>query len=215
MAENVSAFMHEIKNPLNNVYMLVQSIEKEEDVESIKQSMALIKQSIQQIKAIEGDFNEYRKTGKTSIRPGTINIGGMLSSLVEEYRPMANSYNVKLNVVYKVGRIYTDGDKLRQVLSNMLSNAIKYNKNGGTVYVTYNKTPTTTNIIVKDTGIGMSEEELKCIGTPFYRSKKVDAPGTGLGVSLIKKITGMMGWGLDISSKEGMGTEITLTVPIG
>ena len=160
-SNDVSVFMHEIKNPLNNVYLLVQSIEADPSPENIKQSTLLIKQSIKQIQSIERDFNEYRSTGKTTIRPSTVSINALISDLIEEYRPMANKYQVTLVPSYKIGRIYTDATKLRQILGNLISNGIKYNKPNGTVVMTHFSAGNMLKISVKDTGIGMDKKTKK------------------------------------------------------
>lgn len=212
-SNDVSVFMHEIKNPLNNVYLLVQSIEADPSPENIKQSTLLIKQSIKQIQSIERDFNEYRSTGKTTIRPSTVSINALISDLIEEYRPMANKYQVTLVPSYKIGRIYTDATKLRQILGNLISNGIKYNKPNGTVVMTHFSAGNMLKISVKDTGIGMDKKELDSMGTPFYRSKRNDSPGTGLGMALIYKIVQELRWKIDIKSDKDLGTEVILSVP--
>jgi two-component system phosphate regulon sensor histidine kinase PhoR len=212
-SNDVSVFMHEIKNPLNNVYLLVQSIEADPSPENIKQSTLLIKQSIKQIQSIERDFNEYRSTGKTTIRPSTVSINALISDLIEEYRPMANKYQVTLVPSYKIGRIYTDATKLRQILGNLISNGIKYNKPNGTVVMTHFSAGNMLKISVKDTGIGMDKKELESMGTPFYRSKRNDSPGTGLGMALIYKIVQELRWKIDIKSDKDLGTEVILSVP--
>lgn len=214
MAETISSYIHEINNPLGNIYMLAQAIELETDMAATRQYVELLKQSVQQVKNIQADYNEYRKTGKNSVKPNIVNVGSLISEVVNEYRPQAAKKNIRLVLNVKQGRIFTDIVKFKQIISNLVSNAIKYNTDDGAVYISCSsgKELGSVEITIKDTGIGMTEAELKLIGTPFYRCKRVETNGTGLGFSLIKKLTDMLGWRLKVSSDIGVGTTVVLFV---
>jgi two-component system sporulation sensor kinase B len=212
MADTVSSYIHELNNPLSNIYMLSQVMEAENDITSMKQYISLLKQSVQQLKDIQADYNEYRKTGKNPIKLSSVNLSAMLSSIVDEYRIMAATKNVRIIPSIRPCKIFTDGAKLKQAVSNIISNSIKYNVNKGTVSVCCVGSAGKAEIKIIDTGIGMDSDELKQIGTPFYRSKKTEVTGTGLGFSLVKKIADNLGWGLSVTSEVGVGTTVTLSV---
>lgn len=212
MSDTISSFMHEINNPLSNIYMLVQVMEKETDIRSIKQYSGLIQQSIQQVKDLHTDFNEYRRTGKMSIKPSIVNIGSLLSGVVEEYRLTANKKNITITLNIKPCRVYTDAVKLRQVVSNLLSNAIKYNVVNGSIEIKCVYNNPGVDITISDTGIGMDLTELSQLGTPFYRCKRVEVPGTGLGFSLVKKIVNSLSWEINTTSELNKGTTVVLSV---
>lgn len=212
--DTVSVFMHELKNPLSNIYILTQLLEKEESIDEIHKSLGLIKTSIDHIQSIEKDFDVYRKTGNTPITRKTINIRDVLLNIIEEYKPIAESNELTIQYSLKSCRAYTDLNKFHQVMSNILSNAIKYKKPKlkGTIIIECKPAGNGAYINIKDSGIGMSQDELKLLGTEFYRCKRIEANGTGLGVSLIKKITKLLGWDISITSKLGVGTEVSLHV---
>lgn len=212
--ETVSVFIHELKNPLSNIYVLTQLLEKEESLDEIRKSIALIKTSIEHIKSIEKDFNLYCKTGMSSISRKTINVRDTLLKIIEEYKPIAESNDITIDYSLKTCRAYTDLDKFHHVISNLLSNAIKYRKSGkkGTIIIGCESVGNCVYINIKDSGIGMSDDELKLIGTEFYRCKRIEADGTGLGLSLVKKIVKLLNWELTINSKLNKGTEVILYV---
>jgi two-component system phosphate regulon sensor histidine kinase PhoR len=207
---DVNSFMHEIENPIGNISNIVDLLDGETDITTIRQYTGLLKQSIQHIVALDKDYKEYRKSGKTSIVYANINLMTVILSVIDEYKALADKYSVKLVHRLKFCKVYTDCTKLRQVLSNLLSNAIKYNKPNGIVTIECNYTLKGAKVIISDSGIGMSPEEIKSLGSLFYRCKKIDVPGTGLGFSLIKKIVDLLGW--DLAVKSYNGTTITLMI---
>lgn len=107
--------------------------------------------------------------------------------------------------------------RLRELVINLMSNAVKYNVPGGSVLVTAEGADDgTVRLIVKDTGIGIPEEDQPRVFERFYRvdkgrSKK--AGGTGLGLAIVKHTTALYGGKIDLKSKPGVGTEITITLP--
>lgn len=196
---STSIFMHEIKNCLSNVYSLVEIIEA--DPKELQTCLPLIKASIKQIKNIEYDYDEYRKSGKNAIRISHVNLATVITSLAEEYRIQAEEKKITIKTDCKNIKVQTDVTKLRQVLANLITNAIKYNVTGGKILIECKQVADKIRVYISDTGIGMSQEEIVKLGTMFYRSKKIDVPGTGLGWSLIKSIIGIMGWDINIRSK--------------
>ncbi len=209
-----NVFMHEIKNSLSNVYSLVEIIEN--DPKEIRSCLPLIKLAINQIKNLEYDYDEFRKSGKTVIRIVQVNLATLLTSIAEEYRGLAEEKKVSIKVISKNIKVQSDIVRLRQVLGNLITNAIKYNLLGGQILLECKTYGDKTIISVSDTGIGMSQDEIRMLGTMFYRSKKIDAPGTGLGWALIKSIADLMQWDISVKSKAKptSGFEYTTTISI-
>ncbi|WP_027727961.1 ATP-binding protein [Treponema sp. C6A8] len=123
--------------------------------------------------------------------------------------------------------IIADKLRLQQVLLNILGNAIKFTPYGGKIYLTINELKSDEKIdseqkshfeiIIKDTGIGMSEEFLNVIFEPFVRDKSVinqKVQGSGLGLAISKRIVKLMGGDIFVTSKEGMGSEFIIELPL-
>jgi len=113
-------------------------------------------------------------------------------------------------------RIEADRDKLKQVLLNLLSNAVKYNRSPGSVTISARSTQNDLVISVKDTGIGIPAEEMPHLFEKFFRTRQAEkvASGTGLGLSICKRIIDSHQGKIEVHSKVGEGTIITLTLPL-
>lgn len=256
-SEDYASFMHEIKNPLNAIYSVAQLLELENGKvtqKDLNDYVNLLIRSINSIKEIERDFDEYRKTGKMLLARTTVNINLLIYQILEEFITDIQNHGIHVKTNIKVARAYTDANKLKQVLRNIISNAIKYRKIKPTILTRrassglieqgktsmsnsvvdvlspkgndilddtspqiYIECKTHSNdkgsyvkIIIQDNGIGMDERELERLGTPFYRSKRVDQPGTGLGISIVKKIATCLNWDINIKSQLGKGTIISI-----
>jgi signal transduction histidine kinase len=212
---NTDVFLHEIKNSLSNIYVISDLLLLEDDPNETKKLVKLIKSSVDQIKSIEIDYNMFRKLGRETIELSTVNVSTLLSSVIDEFKPIAAKANVELSYIPKACRVYTDKTKLRQVIANFVSNAIKYSNPKSSVVVTCVSLGNHVSIVIKDNGIGMASEELKLLGTPFFRSKRIVRDGTGLGWAFIKKTCQLLNWTYDVQSVVGKGTTVTLDVLSG
>lgn len=203
-----ATYMHELKNPLRVIYGAAQLL-KVDSSDLNAQLINMIINSVKNLKAIEEDFNTYCKTKKHTIKYEIVDVRQLLSDAIAEYAPMASKYDVKiLRGRFRKARAFTSTSKLKQVIVNVLSNAIKYNKPGGTVTVECYTKGSNMYMGVSDTGIGMSKKELELIGRPFYRSKTIDRPGTGLGMCTTINLSNMLNFDMKIKSVIGLGTDI-------
>ena len=130
----------------------------------------------------------------------------------------AGELGVTVNVSGEATPVRANSEMLFEVLYNLIDNAVKYNKPGGSVDVGIAKTAQTARITVSDTGIGIPEEDLDRIFERFYRadksrSKKID--GTGLGLSIVKHIVAQHRGEIAVESRVGAGTKITVELPVG
>lgn len=122
----------------------------------------------------------------------------------------------EIEVSYKLSptQIKVDAELMSNVWDNLITNAIKYNSHGGNIWISLSKNKSFITIIVKDSGIGMSKDDITQIFDRFYRvdsSRKSD--GTGLGLSIVKQIIELHGGKIKVDSKVGEGTAFTITLP--
>jgi len=206
------SFMHEIKNSLKAINGIASLIEYSNDTNEIKQYAGLLKESVTTLKDIENDFSVYRKTGRNTINNEFVDIPTVVRCVVESNKKIIQQYNIQIEPIYKQAKAYTDSNKLKQVVTNLLTNACKYSNIGGTVKIACYTSNSKAKIVIKDYGIGMTKEELNNIGKVFYRAKKVDRPGTGLGLGIVMKIARLLNYELYISSKLGVGTKVELVL---
>lgn len=101
------------------------------------------------------------------------------------------------------------------MFTNFIDNAIKYNTPGGRVSITYSNEAEVVRVTVMDTGLGISEESMKNLFTPYFRGdmKETDIPGTGLGLYMTKRLIEKMAGTVTVTSKKGAGTTFIISLP--
>jgi len=142
----------------------------------------------------------------------------LLDKQVEFMKPLAQEFKVKLELrpLKKAALVLGDEQSLEQVFSNLISNAIKYNKPGGSVIITLREEDGTLVADVADTGIGISREHLPLVFDQFYRvSRREDQKikGTGLGLAIAKKIVEAHNGTIQVASETGQGSTFSVQLP--
>lgn len=208
--EDYSTFMHEINNRLNAVYGLSELIGITNDIDEIHNYAGMLRDTITHIRSINEDFNIYRRTGRKTLHMSIVDIRKILSSTVDECANCYLKHDITINKILKPARAYTDASKFKQVLVNIIDNACKYSNPKSEVDVLCYTNDNTTVVEVIDHGVGMTSDEVKKIGTPFYRAGKIKRSGTGLGMSVVKKTCRLLNWDILIDSTPGEGTKVKL-----
>ena len=123
---------------------------------------------------------------------------------------------MELNLQIESARIFATRQIAEEILSNLIDNAVKYNREGGSVRVEARETGTETLLTVRDTGIGIRHEDQPRIFERFFRvdkSRSKATGGTGLGLSIVKHAVQLLGGSIDLQSEPNVGTEITVHFP--
>ncbi len=183
----------------------------------IKQGIDIINSSAKRLSALVEDLLNVSRIeqGRISLELSRVDIVPIIKNVIEELKQQAKEKNIKIKLNSSFDApifLKLDVDKFKQILINLLGNAIKYTKKGK-VDVFLEKDGDYLNIKIKDTGIGMSAEEKKHLFEKFYRikNKKTQGiPGTGLGLWISKKLTEMMNGEIFVDSIENTGTQFTL-----
>ncbi len=145
-------------------------------------------------------------------------LSSLLLKIVEFLKPVTEESNISLKLVSPVGSdvVLGDEDSLEQVFSNLISNAIKYNKPSGSVTVSIKEIDNLIQVHIEDTGVGIALEHLPNIFDQFYqidRSKRKGDKGSGLGLTIAKKIVDAHGGSIEVSSELGKGSVFTVYLP--
>ena len=224
MEENfITMVSHQLRSPLGTIAQYFEVIlgGMVGKVESRQEEM-LVK-ARDRLKSLMGLINDWldmaRMTkGHIVDRLKPLFMNEVLEDIVEFMQPSAQKDNIQLELVPYSGkdRVQGDDETLKQVFSNLITNAIKYNKPNGTIKVFLEETEDSVAVNVEDTGIGIPEEHLNYIFDQFYRIKKNDekkSGGTGLGLSIAKKIVESHGGTIKVSSETGKGSIFTVFLP--
>ena len=202
--------------------MLAESLTTNEDtpIELYKEFMSDIVGEIDREDKIINDLLELVKLDKTNAELDikSVNVNEMIESILKRLSPIAASMNV--NLILESEREVTaqiDEVKLSLALTNIIENAIKYNRENGSVTVSLNSDHQNMMIAIKDNGIGIPEESMAHIFERFYRVDKShsrEIGGTGLGLALARNIVIMHRGTIDVESVIGEGSEFTLQIPL-
>ncbi len=161
------------------------------------------------------DLNRI-ETGRIVLEKSDIPFKALVENIINENRPAAEQKQITLNA--NLGdeiTLYIDGSKIERVVGELISNAIKYTPNDGTVDVGLSHKYNTIELSVKDSGIGMTAEECGKIWERFYRTSASQkfAKGSGLGLSIAKELVELHDGMIELSSEPGSGTTFTLRFP--
>lgn len=220
--EFVSNVSHELKTPLTSMKVLADSLLDQENVpaELYKEFMTDIAAEIERENKIINDLLSLVKMDKSEgeLKLSMMNINELLELILKRLKPIAEKQNVELVLEsFRPVTAEVDEVKLTLALTNLVENAIKYNKEEGWVHVSLNADHKYFFIRVEDSGIGIPEESLEHIYERFYRVDKShsrEIGGTGLGLAITRNAILMHRGAIKVHSKEGEGTVFTVRIPL-
>lgn len=219
--EFISSVSHELRTPLTSIKGWSETLSQmgTDDAELTNQGLEVISNESDRLARIVEDLLDFSRmqNGRFSIRPEKMDLLAEVEETTVLYRERAKKENIALKYIeYSHPTMIIMGDKfrIRQVLVNVLDNALKYSRAGDTIRVELADMGSEVQIVVSDTGIGISKENLPHITDKFFRaSKDGGIPGSGIGLAVVKEIIDAHGGLLEIESIEGEGTTVIITLP--
>ncbi len=219
---------HEIRTPMNGIIGLVNLVLKSKLTEKQRSHLNKVAYSSEIMMGVINDVLDFSKieAGKLKIDKSEFKINSIVENVISSILLKADekALEFKIYVASNVPRILV-GDPLRitQILLNLCSNAIKFTEKGEvSVNIDFNKQETQDRcqlkIQVKDTGIGMASTQSKSVFEAFNQadgSTSRKYGGTGLGLSIVKQLVELMGGEISVESKQGYGTQFSLTIELG
>ena len=208
----ISDISHEIRTPLNvlqnNLEAMIDGIipvttDKLNSLNDEVIRFGKLLNNLNSLKQIESD--------EIVLKLGRVNIGELISNVISDFNIAADEKNIKLIINKEEGKnfiVVGDYDKLKQVFINLISNAIKFNNINGTVWVNISSDINSVIIKIKDNGIGIKKEDLPYVFERMYRGDKSrhKIEGSGIGLTLVKKILTLHSGTIDVESKEDKET---------
>ncbi len=223
-SEFLANMSHELRTPLNAILGFTQVMQRDSSIKQEQQeNLAIINRSGEHLLALIGDVLDMSKieAGRIILNENSFDLYRLLDSLEQMLQFKAQGKNLRLlfELSAQVPQyIKADANKLRQVLINLISNAIKFTAEGGItlrVFLTA-KEPLNINFEVEDTGAGIATEELATLFEPFVQTEtgRKSQQGTGLGLPISRKFVQLMGGNLTVASKIGQGSKFSFTIPV-
>jgi PAS domain S-box-containing protein len=216
----VSMASHEFRTPLSTILTsatLVSKYPTAEEFEKREKHIRRIKDSVTHMNELLEDFLSLGKLeeGKVSITVSVFNVKEFADDVIDEMK--AHLKTGQDIILYYQGdvRFTTDKRMLKNILFNMLSNAIKFSPEGKQIIMDAANRNGELIIAVKDKGIGIPEEDQAHLFSTFFRAKNVsNIQGTGLGLPIVKRYVKLLGGEMELKSQLGEGTEITIKLPV-
>jgi PAS domain S-box-containing protein len=221
--EFLSRISHELRTPLNAMLGFAQLLRDEgRDTlgERQREQLDLVLQAGAHLRVLVDEMLDISRieAGRIDVEHRDFELCELLDGVLRMSRPHAEEFGVTLEPGFAAhGRLLmrTDPDRLRQVLMNLVSNAIKYNRLGGWVRLEVETDRHFVHILVRDNGLGMSEAQKAQLFQPFNRlgREQSGVQGTGIGLVLVRQLAGLLGAEITLDSREGEGTVVRLTLP--
>lgn len=226
-SEFLSRMSHEIRTPMNAIVGTTSLIAMKEDIpESIKENLAKLSSTSQYLLGLINDILDMSRidNGMLAIADEDFSLRQMLDELCSMMQAQAQAREIALccETNFTHSDLKGDAIRLKQVLMNLISNAIKFTPPGGTVHLTVEETTETdmqaTYLFkVSDSGIGIRAEDLERIFESFEQAgaNQMRSQGTGLGLPISRNIVQLMGGSLKVKSKLNVGSEFFFSIPLG
>lgn len=210
---------HELRTPLHSISgyaeLLKNNMVRGEDVQPFAEK--IYQEAQRMIRLVEDIINlSHLDEGAQDMEWAEADLSEIAERTVESLQETAAAKNVKLTYSGSPAKVYGIAHLLQEIVYNLCDNAIKYNKDGGSVDVTVKDKKGKVVLTVKDTGIGIPEDQQDRVFERFYRvdkSHSKEVGGTGLGLSIVKHAARVHGAKIDLKSKYGEGTSIKISFP--
>jgi PAS domain S-box-containing protein len=220
--EMMGIVSHDLRNPVQAVKMLAAAISASID-HPRGQSLAVehagvIRRAAEQMDTLIQDLLDVVRidAGQLHIQPRVVGVAELLSAALATLEPLVEAKSITLTTSIEPGLpdVVVDAERIAQVLSNLVGNAIKFTPAGGQITVTAELVDGLVRVSVTDTGPGIPADQLGRIFDRFWQARRSSPHGAGLGLSIAKGIIEAHGGRISASSQMGMGTGIAFTVPI-
>jgi len=219
----VANVSHEMKTPLTSIQGFAQALldDTADTPETRKQAAQIIYSESARMHRMVVDLLELARldAGMADLKMAEVDLNALLRSVVDKFTPLAQRANVELqlNIENDLLHLSADGDRLAQVFTNLVDNALKFTPANGEVILDAKNAGTEIEVWVEDTGVGVNEEALSHLFDRFYQADPSRAGGekhgAGLGLAIVKEIVEMHGGKIGVRSQLGKGTIFTVHLP--
>lgn len=221
-SEFLSRMSHELRTPMNSILGFAQLLEMGELNPGQKKGVNHILKSGKHLLDLINEILDISRieSGRLSLTIEPVQVGSVIHEMMDIIKPQASQRNIRVYIADSPENerfVRSDRQRLKQILLNLLNNAIKYNHDAGSVQINTTMRPNNLlRISVKDTGIGIQAEFIPKLFTPFERigADKTNTEGTGLGLSVVKKIIEVMEGNYGVESTLGQGSTFWIELPV-
>ncbi|MDY6862185.1 MAG: ATP-binding protein [Thermodesulfobacteriota bacterium] len=218
LGKMAGSLVHEIKNPLNTLYINSQILEEELeeiDYDNKKEIMEIARANRKEIQRLENILTEFLRFSKLQaffFEP--VNMNKIISEVISFFE--AELERKKINIIRDISNgspliAEVDVNQIKQILYNIILNASQAMENGGILRIMLKREGDNLTLTISDDGIGIPEKNRERVFDPFFSTKK---KGTGLGLAIVKRAVDIHKGKISVESKENQGTTFNLTLPL-
>jgi len=209
---------HDLATPVTAISWVTQMISaRSENIsDQLKKDLMIISDASDRLKVLVNDLLQVARSESGTVKIDLVDVDArkIIETAVQEVGPLAadKKINIAINLAPN-NTIKADPNKLSEVFENILSNGVKYNKEGGSLSISSHPQDDGVVFEFKDTGLGIPEAEIAKVFTKFFRSEKPEVrahPGTGLGLFVVRMLTEKMGGKISFESIEDKGTTFSI-----
>ena len=210
---------HDLRNPLSALKMSAALVTSGRPIpeERMQKTMALVRRQVARLDRMVGDLLDATRieAGRFELSLEERDARELATAVVELYLAGGSSHDLRLQLPEEPVLLSCDATRVEQVLHNLVSNALKYSQGGSRVDVIVGREGEEAVLSVVDRGIGISNEELRMLFTPFRRAGRAreKAPGVGLGLSVARRIVEAHGGRIEVESRPGVGSTFRVRLP--
>jgi two-component system phosphate regulon sensor histidine kinase PhoR len=219
--ELVGNISHELRTPLTGIKAMIETLKEGaiDDKQAATDFISRIDGEIDHMTQMVSELTELSRieTGRAELRIAPLNLNLLVQEIAARLNPVAERQKVTIttDLATDLAAVRGDGDRIRQVLVNLVHNAVKFNRLGGSVTISTKVDKKSVIVSVSDTGIGISKEEIPHVFERFYKGDKArTGGGAGLGLAIAKHIVEAHGGNIWVHSEEGKGSTFGFSLPI-
>ncbi len=216
--EFISSVSHELRTPLTAIKGWSETLQATpDDRELVSQGLSVIGNEATRLSGLVEELLDFSRmeSGHITLCEEPVNMATVLEEAVFLYRDRAARAGIVLDysAAAELPSVRGDAARLKQVLINILDNAVKYSHNGDRVWVEATAQADSVRVVIRDTGIGIDTEQLKLVRRKFYQTNATN-PGSGIGLAMADEIVRLHGGRLELQSELSVGTTVTVTLPL-
>ncbi len=215
----VASVSHELRTPLTSILGdLDLALDDEEIPERVRGGLEIAERNAERLLGIVGDIlaasSSSPSSAELTVSPREVSADDIARAAAEAMLPRAQSRAITIDIGgLEPAKVWADPLRLRQVIDNLLANAITYNRDGGSVFLGTTTDGISTWVLVRDTGVGIGEADRARLFHRYYRASAPRGTGTGLGLSICRDIVRAHGGDIGLHSSPGVGSTFVVKLP--
>lgn len=206
---------HDIRTPISLIQLLVSQLSSNK--KNVENTIQLIQRNTQNLNEYVTQLLDFQKADRNMLKLSVrqVNLKKIIDRIVAEVKPLLEEKSIDIIVSIPKITLWFDDNKMSRIFYNLISNAIKYSEEGGQIKIKASAYKKVVKIDFIDNGLGIPDKEQKLIFSRFTRGTNINnkgIPGTGIGLMISKKIVELHGGGIQLKSKENLGSTFTVTL---